>query len=134
MSKLGEAMASGDRDRAIRAGWEVNVSEQFAAQESSYASFLEIGMRRAVAVAVIVEQMRAIGEHDTSARLGDIRAPTMVIHGTADLLLPVENGRLIASLIPGSELEILEDVGHLFFWEQPEHSAALIGGHASLDA
>ena len=60
--------------------------------------------------------------------------PTLVIHGTEDEMLPVENGRLIASLIPGARLEILEGVGHLFFWEQPERSAELIRAHAAVPA
>ena len=38
-------------------------------------------------------------------------------------MLPVANGHLIAWLIPGSRLEILDGVGHLFFWERPEQSA-----------
>jgi pimeloyl-ACP methyl ester carboxylesterase len=57
--------------------------------------------------------------------------PTLVVHGTDDQMLPVENGRLIASLIPGSRLEILDGVGHLFFWEQPEHSAELVRANAA---
>ena len=32
---------------------------------------------------------------------------------------------MIASLIPGARLEILDGVGHLFFWERPERSAEL---------
>jgi 3-oxoadipate enol-lactonase len=41
-------------------------------------------------------------------------------------VLPVANGELIASLVPGSRLELFEDVGHMFWWEQPERSAELI--------
>ncbi len=55
--------------------------------------------------------------------------PTMVIHGTADRLLRSPNGEQIAALI-GVEPELLEDVGHLFWWEQPERSADLIRQHA----
>ena len=40
------------------------------------------------------------------------------------------NGRMIASLIPGSTLEVLAGVGHMFWWEQPATSAELIRGHA----
>ena len=58
--------------------------------------------------------------------------PTLVIHGTEDRLLPVANGRLIASLIPGARLEILDGVGHLFFWERPERSAELVRAHAAV--
>ena len=60
--------------------------------------------------------------------------PTLVIHGTDDQMLPVANGRLIASLIPGSRLEILDGVGHLFFWERPERSAELVRAHAAVHA
>jgi pimeloyl-ACP methyl ester carboxylesterase len=38
-------------------------------------------------------QMQAIATHNTSARLGAITAPTLVIHGTEDRMLAVANGR-----------------------------------------
>jgi len=37
---------------------------------------------------------------------------------------------LIASLIPGARLELLDGVGHMFWWEQPKHSAELLRQHA----
>jgi pimeloyl-ACP methyl ester carboxylesterase len=132
--RLFEAMSSGDRERALRTAWEVNVSEAMAADEDAYAAFLEIGRQRTVAVPVVMAQMQAILAHDTSARLKDLKMPTLVIHGTHDQLLPVENGRVIASRIPGSQLEILDGVGHLFFWERPEHSAELVRAHAAVHA
>ena len=55
--------------------------------------------------------------------------PTLVIHGTADRLIGFSNGELIARLIP-TRLEPLEDVGHMFWWEQPERSAELVREHA----
>jgi pimeloyl-ACP methyl ester carboxylesterase len=45
-------------------------------------------------------------------------------------MLPVQNGRLIASLIPDAELEILAGVGHMFWWEQPVRAAELVRAHA----
>jgi pimeloyl-ACP methyl ester carboxylesterase len=129
---LTEAMLSGDRARALRAGWEANVSATMAADDDAYARFLEIGERYAVALPVIMAQMQAVAVHDTSTRLGDLEMPTLVIHGTEDQMLPVANARLIASLIPGSELEILDGVGHLFFWERPELSAKLVRRHSSV--
>jgi 3-oxoadipate enol-lactonase len=134
LRRLAEGMMSGDRERAIRTGWEVNVSPEFAADDEAYARFLEIGLRRAVPVETIMEQMRAITEHDTSARLPEIALPTLVVHGTLDQMLPVQNGRMIAGLIPDSQLEIFEGVGHLFFWEQPERSAELVRAHAAVHA
>ncbi len=134
MGRIMEGMSSGDRERAIRTGWEVNVSPSFAADEDAYARFLANGMRYALPVAVIMKQMRAIVGHDTSARLPDLRTPTLVVHGTLDQMLPVENGHMIAGLIPDARLEILEGIGHMFFIERPEQTAELVREHAAVNA
>ncbi len=134
MRRLAEGMTSGVRELAVRAAWEANVSPAFAANDEAYARFLGIGLRRAVPVEVIMAQMRAIAEHDTSTRLPQLRLPTLVIHGTLDEMLPVQNGPLIAGLIPDSRLEILEEIGHLFFWEQPARSAELVRAHTVVHA
>jgi len=132
MSKLAAAMASGDRERALRAGWEINVSATLAGDDQAYTSFREIGMQRAVAVAVIMQQLQACAAHDASTRLARLAMPTLVIHGTDDQLLPVQNGRMIASLIAGARLEIFDGVGHLFFWERAERSAELLREHVAV--
>jgi pimeloyl-ACP methyl ester carboxylesterase len=134
MQKLGEAMMSGDRARALKAGWEVNVSTAFVGDEAAFAAFLEIAARRAVAVPVIMAQMQACSAHDTRERLSGLKMPTLVVHGTEDQMLPVENGRLVASLIPGARLETLDGIGHMFFWELPERSAELVREHAIVHA
>jgi 3-oxoadipate enol-lactonase len=132
MRRLTEGMSSGVRERAIRAAWEANVSPAFAANEEAYRRFLGIGLRRAVPVVTIMAQMRAIAAHDTSTRLPGLQLPTLVIHGTLDEMLPVQNGHMIAGLIPDSRLEILDGIGHLFFWEHPGHSAELARAHAAV--
>jgi len=131
---LAEAMMSGDRTRALRAGWEINVSQEMAGDEDAYEAFLAIAQQRAVAVPVVLAQLQACTAHDTSTRLAELSVPTLVIHGTEDQLLPVENGRQIASLIAGSGLEILEATGHMFVWEHPERSAELVRRHAAVPA
>jgi 3-oxoadipate enol-lactonase len=128
IQRLSEGMMSGDRDQAVKTAWEVNLSEAFAASEEAYATFHAIGLERAVAVPVIVAQMQAIMGHDTSTRLERLDMPTLVLHGTADQMIPVANAALIADRIPGSHLEIFDGVGHLFFWEEPERSAELVRG------
>jgi 3-oxoadipate enol-lactonase len=134
LRRLAEGMSSGDRERAIRTAWEVNVSPRFAADEDAYATFLQNGLRYGVPVPVIMEQMRAISGHDTSERLPQLQALTLVVHGTLDEMLPVQNGRMIAELIPGSRLEIMDGIGHLFFWEEPQRSAELVREHAVVNA
>jgi pimeloyl-ACP methyl ester carboxylesterase len=45
-------------------------------------------------------------------RLAAVRVPTLVIHGDADILVPVDNGRNVAAAIPGSRLLEIQGMGH----------------------
>jgi len=126
---LGAAMASGERERVLRAMWEINLSPAFREDDTRFAEFREMATALPAPREVILQQMRACGAHDTSARLDTLTVPTQVIHGTADRLLGVGNGRQIASLL-SVEPRLLEGVGHMFWWEQPERSAALVRDHA----
>lgn len=67
-------------------------------------------------------QMQAILGHDTYDRLPDIAAPTLVICGGADRLMPAENSELLASRIPDVQLLVLEGVGHGFCYEAPDEA------------
>jgi pimeloyl-ACP methyl ester carboxylesterase len=128
--RLAQAMASGDRDTLIRAMYEVNVSSAYAAEASNFDAFLAMAKTSPAPIPVIMLQAQAIGGHDTSARLPSLDVPTLVVHGDEDQMLDVANGRLIAELIPGAQLEVLPGVGHMFWWEQPQRSAELIRQHA----
>ena len=58
-------------------------------------------------------QMAAIFAHGNRAtRLAAVTAPTLVIHGLADPLVPVEGGRDTAKSIPGAQLLEIEGMGH----------------------
>jgi 3-oxoadipate enol-lactonase len=130
LQKIVAGMASGDRDKAIRAGYEVNLSPTFRADEGHFAAFHEMATTVPAAKATIELQAQAIFSHDTSGRLGEIAVPTLIVHGTEDGVLPFPNGEMIASLMPGARFEVLESVGHMFWWEQPQRSAELIREHA----
>jgi 3-oxoadipate enol-lactonase len=130
LQKLVAGMTSGDRDKAIRAGYEVNLSPAFRADEAHFAAFHEMATTVPAAKATIELQAQAIFGHDTSGRLGEISAPTLIVHGTEDGVLPFPNGELIASLMPAARFEILDGIGHMFWWEQPQRSSELIGEHA----
>lgn len=132
IEKLSAGMMSGDRELAIRNGFEINVSDAFAAEPGNYETFREMAKSLPAPVPVIMLQMQAIGGHDTSARLHELAdLPVLVVHGDEDRMLPAENGRLIASLIPGARLELLEGTGHMYWWERPSRSAELFRDHAS---
>jgi pimeloyl-ACP methyl ester carboxylesterase len=54
-----------------------------------------------------------------------IRQPTLILMGRDDPLVPVVNGRILASLIPNSRLEIVDD-GHLFIVTRADETAERI--------
>ena len=53
-----------------------------------------------------------VASGDRSDCLGKIRAPTLVIHGEADPLVPVAHGKDTAAKIPGASLQIVPGMGH----------------------
>jgi pimeloyl-ACP methyl ester carboxylesterase len=57
-------------------------------------------------------QLAAIVEFDCRDRLGGLRAPTLIITGTEDQLVPKENAHLLASSIPHAELVEIPGAGH----------------------
>jgi 3-oxoadipate enol-lactonase len=75
---------------------------------------------------VFVRQLAAIMASDRLARLGGITAPTLVVHGTEDPLVPPPNGAALARAIPGARLVELPQCGHLPMWECPERLAAVV--------
>jgi 3-oxoadipate enol-lactonase len=57
---------------------------------------------------------------------GPIRAPTLVVTGSADQVVDPRNSELLAGQISGARLEVVEGTGHLLFWERPDAFAALV--------
>ncbi|MBV8196414.1 MAG: alpha/beta fold hydrolase [Candidatus Dormibacteraeota bacterium] len=80
-----------------------------------------------IAARVFTAQRRALATHsDVWSRLPSIAAPTLIMHGTADVVSPFENARLLAGRIPGAQTRWFTDCGHLFFHERPEESARVV--------
>jgi 3-oxoadipate enol-lactonase len=61
-------------------------------------------------------QVAAGASFDAWGRLGSITAPTLVVHGTADVVVDPVNARLLAELVPDARVERFEGCGHLLFW------------------
>jgi pimeloyl-ACP methyl ester carboxylesterase len=76
-------------------------------------TFVEIARYRPMTRAAYLRQLQACRAHDVSTRLGDIRVPTLVIHGEVDPLVRVENGRYLAEKIPGAQLIVYPNTGHI---------------------
>jgi len=65
-------------------------------------------------------QAAAVENFDVHDRLEEIRVPALVLHGTADRVVPVENGRLPAAGLPNADYRELEDAPHLCFIERAD--------------
>ncbi|MBY0518924.1 MAG: alpha/beta hydrolase [Sphingomonas sp.] len=81
-----------------------------------------MGMRRQL-LAIIADRGRADA-------LGRITAPTLVIHGAADRLVPPANSEDIARRIPGARLEVIPDMAHDLPPSKVDRMVALITDHA----
>ena len=66
--------------------------------------------------------------------LGQLRVPTLVVHGDADRLVPPIAGQMTADAIPGARLEIVEGMGHDYPPEHWDRMVELITTHASASA
>lgn len=124
-----QAQASGDRERALRASFAMNLSDGWTAEAQHYEPFRQMVLALPVAPVVMGRQLQAVLAFDAAGRLGAIEAPTLVLHGTEDRVVPPANGELLARGIAGARLEHLDGAGHMFWWEQPQRSAELIRAH-----
>ena len=74
----------------------------------------------------VVRSGQAIdGRDDISGRLGEIGVPTLVIHGSEDVAIPVDRAERIAHGIPGARLEVIH-AGHQSNVDRPEETSRLI--------
>jgi proline iminopeptidase len=88
-------------------------------------------LRRNCCPGGVVRQMLAVTAcGDRSPQLQTIVAPTLVIHGAADPLVPPACGADTAQAIPGARLEIIEGMGHDLPAQLLERLLALIDAHA----
>ena len=65
-------------------------------------------------------QLLGILAWESYSRIAQITAPTLVIHGKSDALVPPGNGELIARRIPGANLVLLEHASHMFLTDQTQ--------------
>lgn len=87
-------------------------------------------VRKAMSARVMEQgsnRQAAIERHDVSVQLASITAPTLLLYGSDDPLVPVEHGQQLAAGIRDSELVVFEGARHSLFSEFKERAA----GHVS---
>jgi 3-oxoadipate enol-lactonase len=64
-------------------------------------------------------QLQGILAWEAYNRIAQIKAPTLIIHGETDQLIPVANAHLIAKRIPHTQLLLIPHASHIFETDQP---------------
>jgi pimeloyl-ACP methyl ester carboxylesterase len=105
-----------ERAAAIEHGvhlWRTIGSPGFAFDEAEVRAMAARTFDRGPSPAGTARQLVAIlASGSRRDALAAVRAPTLVIHGAADPLIPVEAGRATAAAVPGAELLEIEGMGH----------------------
>ncbi len=114
-------------EEQFRKAWPAIVTPEFVDDQREFLEeMLRIGLENVVTIDTLVRQAVAIQAFDAYERLPEIHAPTFIIHGEKDQLIPPQNGDILSERIPGSTLRILPGAAHMFFWEKPAESAEAI--------
>ncbi len=82
--------------------------------------YAAVSMKHPAGTEILQRQMIALQGHDAFDRLDHIKAPTLVLTGAEDVLIPPENSKILADRIPGAECLVIEGGGHQVLIEQPE--------------
>jgi pimeloyl-ACP methyl ester carboxylesterase len=93
--------------------WKVLRGGSFPLDEARDRERAERTYARGLNPAGVGRQLRAtLASGSRKGRLGSVRTPTLVIHGTVDPLVRPEGGKDTAASIPGARLLMIEGMGH----------------------
>lgn len=71
-------------------------------------------------------QMAALAGWTSALALPFLDRPVMVVAGSEDQVVPAANSRMLAAIVPGARLEIIDHAGHLLMFSHAEQVAALL--------
>jgi len=73
----------------------------------------------------------AVAEADEREGLKAVAVPTLLIWGEQDRITPLPEGQAIREAIPGSQLHVIRNAGHLSYLEQPDDFNRIVRGFCS---
>ncbi|MCG8556192.1 MAG: alpha/beta hydrolase [Proteobacteria bacterium] len=97
-------------------------------QPRTWARWLELAAVDATPRHGAAAQLLAALRHDTHGALPSIEAPTLVMAGAKDRLIPPEHSVQLARKLPNAQLRVLDDSGHEFPTEQPDVTVRIVRG------
>lgn len=114
------APASGkSRTERWRQALPATYSAKFLEEDEELALELELKGLRHVTEETLRRHGQAVSTFEAYDRLPALSVRCLVIHGTADPIMPVANGRILAERLAHAEYVELEEVGHLPAVERP---------------
>lgn len=84
-------------------------------------------IRRCTSAGVVTALTAMSGRPDSTELLDGVHMPTLVIYGSADPVVPVEEARAMAAAIPGASVEEFDGSAHLTNLEQPARFSEVLG-------
>jgi pimeloyl-ACP methyl ester carboxylesterase len=109
-------------EEVIRRGWPLSFTPGYLAEHrAELEARIPRMLEHPTPPFAFQRQMEGTYTLNTWDRLGQIKAPTLVITGADDVLIPARNSELLAERIPGAKLHIIAKAGHGFQTEaRPE--------------
>lgn len=110
---------AGERE-TIRHRMAPAISDEFAENSDVIEQIVDWRLEQDAGEVARESQGAAGVNFDVSGRVHKIDIPTLILHGTDDQVLPVENSELLAEKIPDNRFERIEGGSHLFMIEDSE--------------
>ncbi len=111
----------------LRKDMDIYFSDAFMANHpDDVENFVSVSLKYYQPADAFLRQFAACREHDTTDRLGAIRAPVLLATGDDDPLVPAQNTLILKELLPASRLEIFPRCRHVFFIEEADRFNRLV--------
>jgi pimeloyl-ACP methyl ester carboxylesterase len=125
---------------ALGTGWLASKSDELARRPRSRLAMLNVvaAHPERLPAPLVAEQLRGAGKpgfidaldaltsYPIRDRLGEITAPTLVVWGAKDMLVPVRDAWVFGELIADARVVVYEDTGHVSMLERPAAFNALV--------
>src|SRR4029077_4840472 len=108
-------------EEVIRRGWPLGYTAKYIARTPALlAPSIPRLLKHPTPPFAFQRQLEGTYTLKTFDRLPQIKAPTLVITGAEDVLIPGKNSEIIAAQIPGAKLHLIQDAGHAFWVRRDE--------------
>jgi len=115
------------REEALHRQWAVMFSARFLETQPHVLEMLtQRALLHPAPPHTSLRHLMAVQRFNTYGRLGLVTAPSLIVTGADDLIVPPANSILLAARIPRASLSMLDGTGHGFFWEASEEVVALL--------